>query len=372
MKRSGWLVWFVVAGLVPLLFLPAPARPLAPVNEAVPTEPPKYDPHEPLAKTVSLAKAAEYLDTVAAFWMRDRSCGRCHTNYSYLMARPLLKEFPTSLVDQTRRFVEQRIADKPPARDPQLQGAQIVTASLALTFHDAQTTGKLPPATRRALDKLWASQRVNGTWLRLGCGDFPAENDRYFLAEAAALAVSTAPDAYARDKAAGPGMAKLRAFLSGQSKSPANLYHRTMLLWASLRLDGLMQDAERRQIIAALVGQQRVDGGWSFVSLQPAYFGNPQANLADLPSDGYATGLVVYVLRQAGFTSDREEIRRGVNWLKTNQRASGRWFTFAPDTSRPDSDTDLIGTRDIAVHNVGTAFAVMALRAREHRFSAAD
>ena len=41
------------------------------------------------------------------------------------------------------------------------------------------------------------------------------------------------------------------------------------------------------------------------------------------PSDGYATGLVVFVLREAGVPAADPAIQRGLAWLKANQRASG-------------------------------------------------
>ena len=44
-------------------------------------------------------------------------------------------------------------------------------------------------------------------------------------------------------------------------------------------------------------------------------------------SDGYATGLAIYVLRRNGVSADDRQIARGVAWLKANQRESGRWFT---------------------------------------------
>jgi squalene-hopene/tetraprenyl-beta-curcumene cyclase len=62
--------------------------------------------------------------------------------------------------------------------------------------------------------------------------------------------------------------------------------------------------------------------------------------------------LIVYVLRQAGVAPTAEPLRRGVAWLKTHQRASGRWFTRSLN-------------RDAGhyISNAGTAFAVMALHA---------
>jgi hypothetical protein len=44
-----------------------------------------------------------------------------------------------------------------------------------------------------------------------------------------------------------------------------------------------------------------------------------------------ATGLVLYVARRAAVPARQEPIRRGVSWLKTNQRASGHWFTRLPE-----------------------------------------
>ena len=50
---------------------------------------------EPLAKEFALGKAATFLDNVSVSWTREKKCGACHTNYPYLMARPLLKDAPT-------------------------------------------------------------------------------------------------------------------------------------------------------------------------------------------------------------------------------------------------------------------------------------
>ena len=69
-------------------------------------------------------------------------------------------------------------------------------------------------------------------------------------------------------------------------------------------------------------------------------------------SDGYATGLVVFVARQAGVLASDPRLVRGVSWLKKNQRESGRWFTRSPTKNSKHF-----------ISNAGTAFAVMALHA---------
>ena len=73
--------------------------------------------------------------------------------------------------------------------------------------------------------------------------------------------------------------------------------------------------------------------GWSLVSLgdwkgHDDFPNNPMAG-----SDGYATGLMVYVLRQAGVPATDGAVKKGVAWLKKNQRASGRWFTASLNTN---------------------------------------
>ena len=71
-------------------------------------------------------------------------------------------------------------------------------------------------------------------------------------------------------------------------------------------------------------------------------------------SDGYGTGFVIYALRSAGVSTDSDQIQRGVKWLKTHQRTSGRWFTRSLNKDN----------RHFISH-AGTAMAVMALSASD-------
>ena len=132
------------------------------------------------------------------------------------------------------------------------------------------------------------------------------------------------------------------------------MHHKTWLLWACVKLDGLMDLQERERTVKELLALQRKDGGWSLPSLGEWKRGDGKANDKEAPSDGYATGLVLYVLRQAGVAATAEPIRRGVQWLQTNQRASGRWFTRSLNADRRHY-----------ISHAGTAFAVMALKACE-------
>jgi hypothetical protein len=72
--------------------------------------------------------------------------------------------------------------------------------------------------------------------------------------------------------------------------------------------------------VGELLALQRADGGWS--------------QLAEMPSDAYATGQALYVLSLAGNTAERPEMKRAIEFLTSTQKADGSW----PMTSRSSPD----------------------------------
>jgi squalene-hopene/tetraprenyl-beta-curcumene cyclase len=313
--------------------------------------PAKNSPAEPLAKSLSLAKTAEFLDGVAVNWTRDRQCGTCHTNYPYLLARPALKDGPAKGLEEVRQFFEDRVTnwDRGEKGDKPRWPAEVVATAATLAMNDART-GKLHPLTRKALDRAWTLQKEDGSWDWLKCGWPPLEHDDYFGAVYFALGVGLAPEKYRDSDAAKEGLAKLRKYLAN---TPApTLHHKAWLLWASVQLDGLMTQEERDATVKELLAVQQKDGGWSLASLGDWKGFDGRANDPKAASDGYGTGLVTYVLRQAGVAADKEPVRRGVAWLKGNQRESGRWFTQSLNTDKTHY-----------ISHAGTAFAVLALEA---------
>jgi squalene-hopene/tetraprenyl-beta-curcumene cyclase len=309
---------------------------------------------EPLAKQLSLAKAADFLDAASLNWTRVRKCGTCHTNYAYLMARPLLKEGDAAGQDEIRKFFDNRVThwDRGGKGDAPRWDTEVVATAATLAIHDAQTTGKLHPLTRQALDRMWGLQKENGAWNWLKCNWPPQEHDDYYGAVYAALGLSLAPDGYAQSEKAAAGLDKLRRYL--KTNPAPTLHHKAVLLWASQRLDGLMTPRLREATVKELLALQRPDGGWSLPTLGDWTGFDQRPNDRTAPSDGYATGLVVYVLRQTGLPANHEAIQRGATWLKSNQRESGRWFTRSLNTDSYHFIT-----------HAGTAYAVMALKACE-------
>ena len=311
-------------------------------------------PDEPFAKSVSFEKAAEFLDHATVSWIRTKKCGTCHTSYPYLLARALLApkgETPAGMTE-VHQFFQNRAArwdSVKPAFD-----TEVVATAGVLAAHDAITTGRLHPVTGKALDRMWTVQRKDGSWNWLKEEYPPFEFDDYFGVVFAAVAVGLAPEHYARGESAREGLERLRQYLNREPVP--NLHHKTWLLWASTKIDGLMTADRRDEALRELLALQREDGGWSLPSFADWKGDDGKPNDLTRPSDGYATGLAVYVLRQAGLPAGHERVRRGVTWLKTHQRESGRWFTHSLNSNKSGYHY---------ISNAGSCFAVMALKACE-------
>lgn len=354
---SSWRVWFtfvIVATFASSAYTDEPTK----SDPLLLPKPGANSADEPLATSFSIPQAGEFLDRAAMSWMKEHACASCHTSYPYLMARPMLGDTKAPALVWTRNFLESRVAgwDRGgkgaglPVEDDEAD-TEVVATAATLAFDDARANNKLHPRTREALDRMWTIQRPDGSWNWNKHQEAPLELDEYFGVVYAALGVGYAPDGYAQSEPAKDGVARLKRYLK---QDPPNLHHKVWLLWASLKLDGLMTPAERTATMQQLLAQQRDDGGWNLPSLGNWIRHDGQPNDKQSPSDGYATGLAIYVLRQSGMSAKQEPLRRGVTWLKTHQRVSGRWFT-------PSLNAD----RAHYITNAGSAFAVMAIKACE-------
>jgi squalene-hopene/tetraprenyl-beta-curcumene cyclase len=217
-----------------------------------------------------------------------------------------------------------------------------------LAQNDAATTGKLHSATRFALDRIWEFQRDDGGWEWLNDNEPPSEIEEYYGVTMAAIGVGIAPDNYSQMPKAKMGLDKIRQYL--RNNPPINMHNRAMKMLASVGVDGIMTRDERSEVIKDLFALQKCDGGWNLATLGTNWIrddGTPQDYET---SDGYGTGFVIYALRTAGVPASDPRIQKGIYWLKSHQRVSGRWFTRS---MRRDS-------RQFITHS-GTAYAILAL-----------
>ncbi|MGD9854104.1 MAG: squalene--hopene cyclase [Planctomycetaceae bacterium] len=304
---------------------------------------------EPLAEAYSLEKAVHFLDSAALTWQNQQKCFTCHTNYAYLYARPLVS--PEAVAHQSvREFARKLVTERWESDGPRWD-AEIVATAAALAFNDRATTGRLSPETRTALDRMWTVQREDGGISWINCDWPPMESDDHYGVTLAALAVGIAPDDYASTEQARKGIDGLRKYFAA-NEAPT-LHHRAMLLWAAQSLDDVVPKDQQADTLAELRSLQHEDGGWALAALGnwERADGSPQDKQT---SDGYGTGFVVFVLRQADVRADDPAIVRGIAWLKSHQRESGRWFTRSLNKD----------SKHFITH-AGTAFAVMAIASCE-------
>lgn len=310
-------------------------------------DPPELPPNradEPIAKEFSLDRARGFLDAASREWQKGRKCVTCHTNAAYLSAGAEIGAKSDAFVE-VRKFTEDLVKDRWATKGPRWD-AEVVVAAYALAASDGE---KLHPLTRQALDRMWTVQRPDGGWNWLKCAWPPMESDDHYGATLAILAAGRAPEKYAETPAAQEGLKKARAWL--EKNPPSTLHHRAMLLWASKRVDGVMGADDRRKTLDELLALQLPDGGWSASSLGPWKRSDGKEQDTGT-SDGYGTGFVVYLARQDGVAATDGRLQRGVAWLKTHQRESGRWFTRSLNKD---------GKHFLS--HAGTAFATLALHA---------
>jgi squalene-hopene/tetraprenyl-beta-curcumene cyclase len=227
-----------------------------------------------------------------------------------------------------------------------------VVVARGLAFNDAQTTGKLSDITRKTLDMMWKTQRPDGSWNWPKCGWAPMEIDDHYGVTLAAITVGIAPGDYAQTEAAKAGIQKIRKYLKA---APApSLHHRIMMAWASVRIDGLMDKSEQKKVLGEMFSKQRPDGGWAtpaFLIDWKTYKRKDKKPHDSNTSDAYGTGMAIIVAREMGIPAKDERLQKGIKWLKSNQRESGKWFTRSPAKDSKNYFT-----------NIGCAFAVLALQ----------
>jgi len=321
-------------------------------------------------------------------------CVSCHTVLPYAMARPALR---VALAEETPSFVERKLLDNvtkrvrmwqdvepfyPDAKrgGPSWVGARVsellglagarktaesrgtesILNALILAGYDVPT-GKLSPNVRLAFHNMWEQQlktgEAKGAWSWLQFHNAPFEGDsQYYGAALAAIAVGTAPGNYRYAPEIQDNMKLLGEYLVRERESQI-LINRVILLWASTKVPGLLTPSQQKATIEEALSKQQADGGFSLSSFVGAWKRRDNTPL-ETKSDGYATGVVTYVLQQAGVTHDQPQVNRGLAWLMLNQdKTEGRWLAYSLNKKR-----DLSSDIGHFMSDAATAYAVLALK----------
>ena len=350
------------------------------------------------------AAAARYLDArMDTWWAKakplktgegETKCLSCHTAVPYALARPSLRiamgqAAPTAHEERMLEMVRQRVAhvateqpyyDHTEAKKVESRGVEAVLNAVVLTQYDTLgRSGMGSDATRAAMARLWEVQRPDGAWdwLNFGLEPYEANDSVFHGATLAALAAGTSPGMNAsRDAQGQAGVERLRGYLKTNQTSQ-RLFNRAWSLLAASRLSGVLDPAEKGALVGALERAQRPDGGWSMADLGPwrwskaeAPYAGPAATDTALlaASDGYATGLVVHAMRQAGVAATRPAVAKGLAWLVQHQQAlesgndgSAPWRAHSLNFDREHGGEKGEPWRRMFMSDLATAFAVLAL-----------
>jgi squalene-hopene/tetraprenyl-beta-curcumene cyclase len=345
---------------------------------------------QPSTGSWSPAKAAGYLDKRSTWWIswpnsaRDHGtfCVSCHSTVPFSLGRAALRE---PLGERSASLNEQKILanvtnrvrmwhDVEPfysdqsrglPKSSESRGTESILNSLILVWRDVPA-GHLSADARLALENMWALQikapDMNGAWAWLQFHNAPFEGDSQFYGNAlAAIAIGSAPENYQVEPAIQSGVGLLRAWLVKNMDAQTPL-DRVVLLWASTKLNDLLSTAQRNRIINEALAKQREDGGFSMSSMIGEWKRHDDTAL-DTSSDGYATGLIAFVLEQTRAPEARVSLQRALAWLSANQiEADGRWPAVSLNNNRAVmSDTGLF------MSDAATAYAVLALTGAEVR-----
>jgi squalene-hopene/tetraprenyl-beta-curcumene cyclase len=347
--------------------------------------------------------AAKYLDERMDFWFAkakklragqtETACVSCHTTIPYMLARPALRRAmrvndatrqESRILEEARRRVDsyadhELLYDFNEDKKVQSRGTEAVLNALILTSLDAgQGQTQLSESTQKALERLWQTQRSDGAWewLNFGLEPFETVDGAYQGATLAALAVGIAQSSSKTTGTEKAGLDKLRGYLKTNYGSQS-LFNKVWMLLASARLKDLLTEEHRQVLIKEIQSKQRDDGGWTLESLgtwrwnqKAAPFQAPGKLDSSLlaKSDGYATGLVVYALRQGGLPVTDPAVSKGLQWLRANQRNVSvkdhtwtAWRAHSLNYDREHGGDKGEPWRRMFMSDLATSFAVLAL-----------
>jgi hypothetical protein len=299
---------------------------------AVADEPAPVPPARPQQVRRAVERAIGYLQAESAAWLRTRKCAACHHvpmplwalgeagRQGYAIDKRFLADTIESLLGTRDKLVASRIFPDPavpPDPRPQGRGLNMGLPFLAVA---ARSLPKLEagqePSLNLIAEEIVKKQLPDGSWeffatlRRPPINESPAIDAAWIIM---ALEGKTGPDAPESRR-----VALARAITWLDAAKPPDLHQEKVLRLLLAIRSGKPRDT-MRPTIDELLTLQRSDGGWS-------------QTVPELKSDAFATGQTLYVLSLAGYTPDRAEIKRGINFLVATQAPDGSWPMISRST----------------------------------------
>jgi len=280
----------------------------------------------------TIDRAIVYLQAESAAWLKTRKCAACHhvpmplwalseaERYGYAIDKKYLTETTESLLGSKENLLASRIfpnpADPPDPR-PQGKGLNMGLPFLAVA---AQSMPDRNEGQRLSLklisEEIISKQQPDGSWeffsgLRRPPINETQVTDAFWIIMA--LEGELSPDA---PESLRGSLSKATDWLNTAAPSDIHQVKALKLLRAA------RNNPPRESLqptIDELLALQRSDGGWS-------------QTVPDWQSDAFATGQTLYALSLAGYSAERPEIKRAIDFLVTTQKPDGSWPMLSRST----------------------------------------
>jgi ankyrin repeat protein len=315
--------------------------------EGQPPVMPEVAPDPAPSARAALARSVPLLQRTGVAFLRKSGCVSCHSNNLTAMTIAALRErkvaFDPAIAQSDLKATGDYIAGN---RQRYLQGVSIAggpdTTSYILAGLAAEA---FPPtgATDAMARYLRGTQLADGSW-RIAANRPPLEANSIEVTALSLRSLQVYAPAPQRE-AYRQAVRRAAAWLA--SAEPLSTEDRAFQL---LGLSWAGEKADRRgPLAAALVAEQRPDGGW--------------AQLRSLSSDAYATGQALVAIKTAGLLPLRDPaVRRGVKFLLRTQMQDGSWYVRSRAIAlQPYFDSGFPYGTDQYISAAATNWAAMAL-----------
>ncbi len=285
---------------------------------------------EQIQQTVN--RAIGYLQAETAAWLNTRKCAACHhvpmplwalseaARHGYAIDTKFLAGTIESLLGDKDKLMASKIFPNPagpPDPRPQSRGLNMGLPFLAVAAHSLPSLQEGQKQSLKLItDEIIKKQQPDGSWEFFATLRRPPINESQ-TTDAAWIILSlkgeTESDAPESQRAA---LSKAIAWLDA-AKVPDNHQDKVLKILVQVRT------ARPREVIQTTIDEllalQRADGGWS-------------QTVPETKSDAFATGQALYALSLAGYTAERSEIKRGIDFLVATQTPDGSWPMISRST----------------------------------------
>ena len=298
------------------------------------------------AARTAVERALPLLRDVSANFLARGGCFACHAQPLTGMAvtQANARGWTPPIAESEAKIAAARLAGELPLLTQLVDAGGLPDGIVYQTMQMAESKMSSSRVTDAIVRYLAAKQRADGSWQGIGGTRAPIQDG---AASRTAMTIRTLA-VYATPALATTYRERVtRAAAWLDAQTPISTEDRVMQL-LGLHWAGANRASSGAARIAQLRSLQRADGGWG----QTRY----------LPSDAYATGQVLYALRQVGVPPSDPALQRGAAFLVTSQARDGSWHVKNRAMKlQPYFESGFPYEHDQWISHAGSAWAVMGL-----------